>query len=499
MSEFNVQIDRFGVEYFSLDISGLDWLVNLTAINHDTSGLFAHQMNVTTQATNRFTSDLTENRDDVILAFLALVLMFVIEAIVTAILLRTKENDIAKFGFSIKLVIELIRDFDFRYIWRRRVRNSRVGKALNMKLICLAVFILLFTLGLEVGILFLTSRELKDVYNTTRTFRIRQALLPGWDDVRFHTRASVNRPCIATALLRVDGSRTKINGCVTSDLIGDEFQLFSRVEDEVEVEIESILHEYGADHKVMFGDSNATSYSARAFFSLDKDKGDSRLMKEVAVSSDESRQIAAVHKQYIAYLFTAYQNAIPDDKNMSIDRLNEEVRFDPIGEDNEVLITVLQVKGEPVKRKGRVYKTKVRGVIPRGPAALRLAQDMFRGLTAITITDPDEVDLFVRDGFQRRRAAVWRERGRVVNWLSMVIILSSALVILITTRLLLKSVGMADVAGAWVRDAVGANTAARPVRFGDNTNTSFQVRIPRGQEEGAQRYLFGTGPRYSNA
>lgn len=340
---FKEIIDKFGDPYFSQDVEGMHWLVNLTAMTSDASGLFAHEMQVSTRATSLFTSDLTRNRDDVILALLSLILIFCIEAIVIAVLLRTKENDIGKFAFSIKLVIELLRDFNFRFLWGGRRRDLRAGKALNIKLICLALSILVITLGLEVGILFLTSRELRDVPNSTTTFRIQQPVLPGWDEIRFHSRASVNRPCIATALKdvdgRVDGSRTKINGCVSSNLLGNEFQLFSKVEEEVVLKINSSLHEYGAEHEVTIGKLSAR-YSARVFFSLDGDNGDSRLMREARTTPDEDRQIEVIHKQYVAYSYTAYQSGTGD-PYMNLTRLNN-LRFNRLQKENVPEVSVLK-------------------------------------------------------------------------------------------------------------------------------------------------------------
>lgn len=481
-------IDKFGNPYFSQNVTGMDWLVNLTAITTDASGLFSHEMKVSTRATSRFTSDLTGTRDDVILAFLNLILMFCIEAIVTTVLLRTKDNDIGNFAFSIKLVIELLRDFNLRYIWRGRRRGPRAGTALNVRLVCLALFILFFSLGLEVGILFLTSRELRDVSNSTTAFRIQQPVLPGWDEVRFHSRASLNRPCIATALVGargiVDGSRTKINGCVSSDLFGNEFQLFSKVEEEVDVKISSSLHEYGAEHEVKIGNLSA-EYSVRVFFSLDGDNGDSRLMKEASPSRDEDRQIEVIHKQYVAYLYTSYLLGT-EDHRMNLTRLNN-LRFNRLIKESVPEVIVLNIGGKQFKRKARRYITTVKGIIPQGAPALRAAQDMFRGLTAIVLTKPDVSDLFVRDGPRNKPAPVWRESGRVVNWLSMLIILSSALVILVTARVALKPVAIADVAGVWVMDAVGANTSSSPVRFGDSSQNAFRVDTFREQEWESRR------------
>lgn len=499
MSPFQSISDKWGAEYFSVNITGMPQFFNLSAIERDTGGLFNHRLNVSTQATHRFNSDLTENRDDIILAFLALILMFIIEAIVSAILLRTKGDIIGRFGFSVKLLIEIIRDFDFHRLFKPQLRNSRLEKVWNFKFIFVAIVILVFTLGLEVGILFLTSQEQISVYNTERTFRIRQALLPGWEEVRFHTRASLNRPCIATALLQVDSGRTKINGCVISDITENEFELFSPLDESkpVDVTITSELHEFGAEHGVKIGGDEA-KYSARAFFSLDGDLDDTRIMREVGISPHEERQIEAIHMQYIAFLFTEHRITF-NSPSTSLDRLNN-LPFKHKKLEGREIVVVKIPDGDDVKARTRSYQTTVTGVIPGGSAALRMAQDVFRGLTAIKVSKADEKeDLFIGKGMKTQRGPVWQERGRVVNWLTMVILVLSASIVLISTRVWLRSVGIADVAGGWVRKAVGADMSARPIRFGDSVNSSFQVREVEGNEYSVRERLFEAGPRYSTA
>lgn len=499
MGDFTEIRDKWGFPYFSLDLTEMPKQLNLSTFSKDTSGLFSHRMNVSTHLTSRFNSDLTEDRDDVILAFLALILMFIIEAIVSAILLRTKGDIIGRFGFSVKLLIELIRDFDLHRILKPEFRRTRLGKGFNFKLMTFAILILIFTLGLEVGILFLTSREQMPVFNTERTFRLRQGLLTGYEEVRFHSRASLNRPCIATALLGVDGGRTQINGCVTSGITENEFELFSKVDGDVKIEITSKLHEFGAEHEVTIGEDSAT-YRARAFFSLDGDGEDSRVMREARPSPDEEEQLKGIHKQYIAFLFTAYNDSVGDeDTSMNLSRLNELVFHHTVLKEN-MDVTVIKIKDEEIKRKSRGYKTEVTGVLPRGSPALRLAQDMFRGLTAIQVSAPDDKeDLFVQQGPTRKRGPVWQESGRVVNWLSMVIVVSGALVVLIVMRIWLRSVGIADVAGGWVRKTVGADMAVRPIRFGDSVKSSFRVRNEEGDQPTVRERLFEGDPRYSDA
>lgn len=499
MGDFKQINDKWGFPYYTIDLKEMPKQVNLSTFSKDTSGLFSHRMNVSTHLRSRFNSDLTEDRDEVILAFLALILMFIIEAIVSAILLRTKGDIIGRFGFSVKLLIELIRDFDLHRILKPEFRKTQLGKGFNLKLMSIAILILIFTLGLEVGILFLTSREQIPVFNTERTFRLRQGLLSGYEEVRFHSRASLNRPCIATALLGVDGGRTQINGCVTSGITENEFDLFSKVSDSVRIEIVSQLHEFGAEHKVNIGEDSAT-YQARAFFSLDGDGEDSRVMREGRPSPNEKEQIHGIHKQYIAFLFSAYNDAVGDeDTSMNLTRLNG-LKFNHTVLKENMNVSVIKIKEKEIIRKSRGYKTEVSGILPSGSPALRLAQDMFRGLTAIEVSEPDDKeDLFVQQGPTRKRGPVWQESGRVVNWLSMVIAVSGAFVLLIVMRIWLRSVGIADVAGGWVRKSVGANVAVRPIRFGDSVKSSFRVRNEEGDQPAVRERLFDGDPRYSDA
>lgn len=104
--------------------------------------------------------------------------------------------------------------------------------------------------------------------------------------------------------------------------------------------------------------------------------------------------------------------------------------------------------------------------------------------------------MFVRDGPKNKPAPVWRESGRVVNWLSTLIILSSALLILVTTRIALKPVGIADVAGVWVKDAVCANNLRVQFALVTIVIISFEWTVfgkKNGKEEATKRHINRTG------
>lgn len=63
-------------------------------------------------------------RDDVLLAFGSLFLLLVIEGIVTSFLFRTENSIVSNFGFSVRQVAELIREFILRRLFAVELVNS---------------------------------------------------------------------------------------------------------------------------------------------------------------------------------------------------------------------------------------------------------------------------------------------------------------------------------------------------------------------------------------
>lgn len=482
---FKLLGDRFGKPYFSWDLEGTS-SVNVSELHidgaRDVVSFFNPHLKITRRASSSFSRDLTTDRDDVILAFLSLILLLIIEGFVTTLLLRTRNGNVSNFGFSVKYVLELFRDLNVPRVFRKRTPEGSRSRKPNFTLIAVAIAVLSITVGVEVAVLFLTSPQAKEVTNETATFRTMQPVTPEWEAVFFHNRASVNRPCQAIALRFVDQVNTRINACVSSSLSGTNMELFEKAEGDIDAVITSHLHQYGAEHEISIGSSSA-KFSARAYFTLASDN-QARMMSVAATSPNEEEQICIVHKQYIAYLFSIYLR-VTEDKSVDLDTLNS---FNvPCVRDKGRMIDVLPQRRGKHKFESRAYTTSVTGVLPRGPPALNLAQHVFRGAIAVIVSDADSRDLFVEDGVKTETRTVWKEQVRVINWLSLLIIIGSSTLLLFILRYAMRPVAIADIAGVFVKNAVGADLGRSPVEVVDTEKSHFRV-TPSADEDD---YAFG--------
>lgn len=481
MSNFLVLADSFGNPYFTIRIKDYENLPNLTEIRNEQfniAGFLDPIFTVTTRKTGPFTKDFT-TRDDVLLAFLSLFLLLVIDAIVATVLLRTRSGEISNFGFSVKVVLEYFRDFKlvraFGSYYRRHTPRQSEGKV-NIRLLAIAISLLVLIIGLEIGVLFMTDPQLRSVSNYEVTFRVKQPVLPHWDDIRFHTRASFNRPCTAMALKGVEQGPTRINGCVSSNLSISNFELFAEISESADFEVVSRLHEFGADHQISINGLSVT-YAARAYFSLYD--GLSRMMRHEKKEGREELYTEAVHLQYFAYLFSAYNLNVQGDTEFLLNELNG---LDFNFSKKELFnVTILEIKGNKIVRNMTEYRTKVRGRLPKGVAALRLGQHYFRGTSSIVVGAADQMDLFLEEGVGMENSAVWEEVSRPINLLSLIVTLGAALVLLIVLRVRLKPVAVADIAGIWVKSQVGADLGRSPVEL--NATEIGYFKVQRGGEE----------------
>lgn len=472
---FKVRGDRFGLPYFSYVFNNSN-LRNISDIGtKDINHFLSPTLDIRRRVSGPFSSDLT-SRDDVFLAFLSLILLLIIDGLVSTVLLRTEDGNISNFGFSVKQIMEFIRDFNLRRIFKARTGGGAHRKIINSKLVILAVSILMFTLGLEMAVLILTAPKPKDVLNSTATFRLVQPLTPKWDAVFFHTRASMNRPCQAVTFKKVAQAQTRINVCVSANMSETELKLFEKVDGDVKAKIVTYMHDYGADHMVTVADQ-AAMYSTRAYFTLGDRR--SRLMSIDTRSPNETEQVEIIHKLYIAYLFSVYQRATQDER-VDVNVLNS---LGPVfvatdGGLREVL--ALPDKNISYRFPSKKYTTTVSGLLPRGSPALRVAQHVFAGATAINVSQPHTEDLFMEDGMMSVPAVVWRESVRDINWLSLCLIVASSLLILMMLRQVMKPVATAEVAGVFVKAAVGATMSRSPVELEEGELVYFKVTKDRG-------------------
>lgn len=438
---------------------------------------------VNKRATGPFTFDLTA-RDDVLLAFLSLLLLLAIEGLVAAFLLRSKDGHVSNLGFSVKQTVELIREFNIRQIYLKRGREKILKQKLNKKLIIFAVLILMLTFGLETSILFLTSPGLANVRNDMATFRIMQPVTPKWDKVFHHFRASWNRPCRSGRLTHVDQAQTRINVCITTTRDGEDPQLFELIEDNVSATITSYLHRYGADHELTIGNDNAT-YWTRAYFSLDDKR--LRVMAVDERPSNEAQLLEVVHRLFISYLCTAYLKETKDN-SMTVEKLQQmSVEF---SENGLFQINVLQDRS--YKEQATVYKTTIEGFLPRGPPAFHVAQNVFGGATALVVSKADEKDLFVDNAqVAAVKGIIWREPIRLLNWLSLSFVLIIALLTLFVLRFQLKPVSSAEIAGIFVKREVGADLSRSPVEMADGERQYFRISSNKEGTFKEERYMVG--------
>lgn len=443
----------------------------------NTASLLVPFMEITPRTIGPFSKDLTA-RDDVILALISLFIVLIIESIIATVLLRRRQGTVSNFGFSVKQIIELVKDLNFRRIFYLPARNRHPLHApsappllpaqqqqqqpplpkLNIRLLILAFFLFFLTSGLEVAVFFLTNVHQRAVTNSIATFRLLQPVTPEFLNVLIHARVSINRPCEAITIESVHQAATRINGCVDTDAEFSDTALFTPddARDVVELRIQSRLHKYGADHVIHFDGAGAT-YKQRTLFTLGD--GRSRIMSADVVSPNEEQQMSIVHKQYVAYLFSMFNRAVAKkDQNMSLQRLRD-LKFEQGSRTDGGKVPVLQLGGSELKVPTRLYETRVEGVIPHGPAALGAAQHFFRGMAAVVVAEGNTTDMFMDSGVDKSEAVVWEESVRTVNWLSLGVIAALGIVGLGILRWVMNPASTAQIAGVSVHRGVGDGEA----------------------------------------
>lgn len=450
-----------GITYYTLIPSETD-LHPPALENRDIASFLTGEMEVSRRVTGIFSKDLTD-RDDVIVAILSLLLVLAIEGVVTAVLLQTRNGTASTFGFSINQLSNLTREFKLMPFFRL---NSK--RTLHFRLVLLALLVFTVSFGLEVLVLFLTNPEKREVLNDVATFRIADPVRPEFDPIFAAAETKINPPCVAVSLEGVVQNSTRIGACMNSDLSTNTIANFERATEEIDVKLTSDLHEFGSDHHIDFG-GKAASYSARAYFNLGRyetisTRGNNlRLMRKSDMSAPRERTIAAVHKQFIAYLFTEYRNKVGD-VDMNLDRLNNiDFRFEPSNGPTVDIIVINDGK-RILQRPSRRYTTSFRAVVPGGEAALRFAEPFLKASIAVTIAGPNERDLMANSGSTTgTKGVVWLEEFRVLNWLSLSIILAFVLTVLVLLRCSLKPVVMAEMAGLYVAETLGTPADVAPI------------------------------------
>ncbi|CDF77553.1 unnamed protein product [Chondrus crispus] len=455
--------EMHGVNYASLVPSESDVLPP-SITKKDIASFLQGEMQVSLQVTGIFSKDLTD-RDDVIVAVLSLLLLLTIEGVVTGFLLRTREGAVSTFSFSINHLSNLAREFKLRSLFR--VKSQR---GLTVRLVFVALFVFTASFGLEVLVLFLTNPEEREVLNDVATFRIVEPLNPNFDPIYQAAKTSINPPCTSVSLQGVVQSNTILSTCVTAT-VNRNTDSFQSVTDPVDVEIRSDLHRFGSNHFLRIGSEN-NNYSAKAYFRLGKfgerisdafeTSGKGRLMSKSDMSASRERTISAVHRQFVAFLFSTYRLSTKDD-SMNVKRLNEiDFTFD-VSEGDGVDVVVVNREKRLLKVPSRRYTTRFTAVSPRGNAAMNFADTFFKGSIGMAVVGPNTRDLMLPSGSTiENKGVIWREKFRVLNWLSLTFILLAAFSLLMYLRHSLKPVVMAEMAGLYVSEALGISEAAAP-------------------------------------
>lgn len=466
---FERLVDNRNNTYFFYQPTSAVPIINTSIVGVENLASFLQDtILITPLKSSIFTRDIT-GRDDVLIAFLSLFLLLAIEGIVTTLLLRTSNRTVSIFGFSIKHIVELARDFRFRSIF-----NSRLHRV-NLKLLVYAFLFFGSTFALEVLVLFLTTPSSRAVYNSRASVRFLHPITPEWLQVRFHSRASINRVCTALSLDGVEQGRTSISSCLTSTREGSKVPVAFKKQTAppVGVTIYSEVHPYGVEYSITYGKETAT-YSARAYLALGD--GEERLMSESADAGERNDQaIFHVHTLFIAYVMASYQNAV-EDKTITANRLNEIRIVRAKGPGTPA--PLLRQQGQPPMTVSTTrYTTSFSNVPAVGDiAALQYASSALKASVGIEITAGDTTDLFLADGKSReQKAAVWEETARGLNWISLLITLLSTILVLVAIRVWLKPASTAEIAGVYVKGLVGANPARAPLQITDDEEEWFAL------------------------
>lgn len=473
---FVTAFDENGLEYFSYNVAFFNsswWPIRRRGTGDNFCAFLFESMPVTRKVTGSFSTDLTE-RDDVLLAVLSLLLVLVIESVLATLLLRTRRGQVSNVAFSIKHFIELAREFNFRHIikGRRKVTGKR---KIDKKLLLAACALLIFTFSVEVLVLFLTTPRLIPVSNADASFELFESVFPNWRHVRDAADLFALRPCGEIFLEGVRQGRTSLIACVVTQVPEEgSLERFELSEEKVDVVIETLAHEFGADHKITIGNITAT-YASRVYFNLDG--GVERILRKRRYVVRQETQTETIHMQYIAYLFNIYNARVGENgPRVTLEELNE---IDPkyeLGEEGK--IDIIQVnKREKFKSVLALNRTtSFKAIMPVGVSALYFANVVFKASTAIGIGKPDVYDLRLGTGqIGGKQEVMWREESRDLNWLSLSLLLLVGLVLLLSLRRWMNPSSTTELAGCAVQMSTGQKGGQSPFEIAANDEKFFRI------------------------
>lgn len=458
--------------------SGEVSVVNVLRFPNNIATFLDSEMRVARVATGMFRTDLTEDRDDIFVAILSLLLLLCMQGIITSILLRVAPGRrVSNQAFSLTQFLHLVRDFRVRHLFRGRGSVAR-KMAVDTRLAVIAIFLLVGTFAVEFLILFFTSPELVPVTNEVASLTLAMPVAPNWKNVRTAS-GSTTTPCSVTFMSGVEQRGTRITPCLTSSISQFEPGVFTEKFDDsakpIQMNITSDLHEYGMKHSISIGDDSA-QYSAMAYCVLNDEKG--RIVPNRIVKGNRQAGMKYVHNMLIGFLFSAYKNDTSDSR-ITAELLTKLKIKTENTQGPDVYIIKINNAEKFVRVVSDRYTTIVKGAPPIAHApALSFARTVLKSTIAIRVMGPDVVDLLMGSGSKAENIGVlWYESSRSLNWLTLIVLLLGALLVLVWVRLSLQSISASDIAGMLVKDIVHADKERSPIEMEDDEVKSFYAGI----------------------
>eukprot|EP00177_Eucheuma_denticulatum_P005270 GFKZ01009589.1.p1 GENE.GFKZ01009589.1~~GFKZ01009589.1.p1 ORF type:complete len:512 (+),score=61.75 GFKZ01009589.1:417-1952(+) len=418
-------------------------------------------------------------RDPFILALLVLIALLLCETLTFSTLLSARNGTVSPLSISLYRFVQNVRHFHFNKLFSRNdpphAASNESRQSGRKKLFTLGTLVVIMLLGFQFITLALSHRLNRQVLNSEHTFELFQPINPDWHTVWNASSRLLNQPCVAVTITNARSLRTRINNCVTSTLSANQFEPYEpvRLDTVLNASIVTNLHAYGADH-VLTIDGESVEFVARSYFSLDDMQ--ERVMKQRAKFNRIDRQMAVVHQQFFAYLFSSYVRTTRDE-SLSLEQLRE-LMVEPLSSSEGSVLGISQVDGgaEVFQTSSIRYETKFRGVMPRGVAALRFGQAFFKGMIGVEVNSGDVTDLIAGVGLIEAESLVWSERRRRLNWLALLVMNGTLVMAVVIVRKWLKPANELDVATGGLKGVGGCESAILMEATEDDGEREFQQR-----------------------
>lgn len=425
-----------------------------------------------------------DNREPPILALLVLLTLLLSEALTLSLLLSTRHGTVPPLSVCLYHFVQNFRHFRFNQLVFRKSKDNANDQARlksRRKIWILGALVMIALLGFQFIAIALSHRSVHRVLNSERAFGVLQPINPDWATVWSASSKLVNQPCVTVNIINGGTAGTRINNCVTSTLSASQFEPYERVQPDsiLSASIVSDIHVYGADH-VLTIDGESVEFVARSYFSLEDLQ--ERIMGQRSPLERNDDQMAVVHQQFFAYLFSSYVRTTGD-SSLSLERL-QELRVDTMPSRNGSIREISQTERgtEVFETLSIQYETRFSGVMPRGVAALRFGQAFFKGMIGVELRPGDMSDLFTGIGVAEAEAFLWSEGRRRLNWLALLVTNGCLGIAVLIVRVWLKPADELDSPGDGTQRRVASAIL-------------MEARVDDGEEEFQERRMksLGTG------